>query len=100
MKDIKHIVLEIHEELDDAEKYAKEAAKLKDTRPTDATTYAELSRQELGHVDQLHKMAVRMIDRQRESGAAVPEAMQAVWDWEHDQMIDRVARVKTLLSMV
>ena len=54
---------------------------------------------ELGHVDSLHKMGVRMIDKEKELGQQIPPAMQAVWDWEHEQMIDRVARIKSLLSM-
>ena len=50
-------------------------------------------------MDSLHKMAVRMIEKKKESGAEVPPAMQAVWDWEHEQMIDRVGKIKTLMSM-
>ena len=99
MKEIKDIVKQIREELEAAERYAKEAAKLKDVRSTDSSTYAELARQELGHVDSLHKMAVRMIEKEKERGQQVPPAMQAVWDWEHEQMIDRVGKIKTLLSM-
>ena len=99
MKEIKYIVKQIREELEDAEKYAKAAAKLKDTNSTDASTYSELARQELSHVDSLHKMAVRMIEKKKESGVEVPPAMQAVWDWEHEQMIERVGKIKTLMSM-
>lgn len=100
MKELKMIAEQIRDELDVAEEYAKEAAKLKETRSTDSASYAEMSRQELGHADTLHKMAVRMIDKVREGGATVPEAMQAVWDWEHERMLDRVSRIKTLLGMV
>lgn len=99
MKEIKYIVKQIRDELEDAEKYAKTAAKLKDTSSTDAATYSDLARQELSHVDSLHKMAVRMIEKQKENGVKVPPAMQAVWDWEHEQMIDRVGKIKTLMSM-
>ena len=100
MKDIKYIVKQIREELDGAEHYAKVAAKIKDTRSSDASTYAEMARQELGHVDGLHKMAVRLIEKAKADGTMTPPAMQAVWDWEHEQMIDRVAQIKSLLSMV
>lgn len=100
MKDIKYIVKQIREELEGAESYAKAAAKLKETRGSDASTYAEMARQELGHVDCLHKMAVRLIEKAKADGTTTPPAMQAVWDWEHEQMIDRVARIKSLLSMV
>ena len=99
MKEIKHIVENIREELEGAEHYAKVAAKLKSDNPTDSSVYADMARQELGHVDALHKMAVRAIEKQRATGAMVPTSMQAVWDWEHEMMMDRVAHIKTLLSM-
>ena len=99
MKEIKDIVKQIREELEAADRYAKEAAKIKEVRSTDSSTYAEMARQELGHVDSLHNMAVRMIEKEKALDQQVPPAMQAVWDWEHEQMIDRVARIKSLLSM-
>ena len=99
MKEIKHIVENIREELEGAEKYAKVAAKMKADNATDASVYAEMAKQELGHVDNLHKMAVRAIDKQKASGVVVPASMQAVWDWEHEMMMDKVAHIKSLLSM-
>ena len=41
MKEIKHIVENIREELEGAEHYAKVAAKMKSDNPTDASVYAE-----------------------------------------------------------
>ena len=99
MKEIKHIVEDIKEELEGAEHYAKTAANLKDINSSDAGAYADMARQELTHVDNLHKMAVRAIERQKSSGVVVPPAMQAVWDWEHEKMMDKVARIKMLLSI-
>lgn len=99
MKEIKTIAEQIRDELDVAEEYAKEAAKLKETRSSDASGYADMARQELGHAETLHKMAVRLIEKETADGATVPAAMQAVWDWEHDRMIDRVGKVKSILSL-
>lgn len=99
MKEIKHIVENIREELEGAEHYAKVAAKLKPTNPTDASVYADMARQELGHVDNLHKMAVRAIEKKKMDGVSTPPAMQAVWDWEHEKMMEEVAHIKTLLTM-
>ena len=99
MKEIKHIVENIREELEGAEKYAKVAAKMKAEDATNASVYAEMARQELGHVDNLHKMAVRAIEKQKAAGVTPPASMQAVWDWEHGMMMDKVAHIKTLLSM-
>lgn len=95
MKQIKEIVESIREELESAEDYAKKATRYKLDDKTLADTYYEMSMQELGHVDRLHAQAVRLIKSQTEPA---PAAMQAVWDWEHDKMIDTTARVKTLLT--
>lgn len=99
MHEIKHLAEEIREELGDAEKYAREAVKHAED-PEDASTYADLSRQELGHANRLHEMAVRHIEKAKDAGHHPTEAMQAVWDWEHERMLDRTAHVKTLLSMM
>ena len=40
-----------------------------------------------------------MIDRSRREGKEVPEAMTAVWEWEHDNMLDEMADVKRLQDM-
>ena len=74
MHEIKHLAEEIREELDDAEKYAREAAKHTEDSPEDART--------------------------KDAGLHPTEAMQAVWNWEHERMLDRAAHVKTLLSMM
>lgn len=98
MKEIKHIVRQIRNELEGAEKYAKIAAELKASNSVNASAYAEMARQELGHIDTLHKMAVKAIERQKAEGVTPPAAMQAVWDWEHENMIDKVAKIKMLLA--
>lgn len=43
--------------------------------------------------------AEHYIKAQKASGYEAPASMQAVWDWEHDKMVDTTARVKTMLSM-
>lgn len=79
----------------------QENAKLRsDIALRDANTYADLSRQELGHANKLHEMAVRHIEKAKDAGLHPTEAMQAVWNWEHERMLDRTAHVKTLLSMM
>ncbi|MBR4894018.1 MAG: hypothetical protein IKZ36_02330 [Kiritimatiellae bacterium] len=98
MREIRDIAEDIREEIDGAKHYAELAVKMKGTMF--AETYADMARQELGHVDKLHSMAVQMINEQRAKGVTPPAAMQAVWDWEHERMIDRVAHIKHILDMV
>ena len=99
MKEIKHIAEYIREELADAEKYAKAAMKCKDTDRDLAQTYHDLSRQELTHIDLLHSNVARLIKEHTAKGKEVPAAMQAVWDWEHEHMVEEVKEVKLLLDM-
>lgn len=100
MHEIRHLAEEIREELDDAEKYAREAVKHAEDDPEGASTYADLSRQELGHANRLYEMAARHIEKAKDAGRHPTEAEQAVWDWVRERMLDRAAHVKTLLSMM
>ena len=99
MKEIKELVEEIREEMEGAKHYAEQAAKLKSTDAVRSEMYADMARQELSHIDKLHNMAVKKIETHRSGGHEVPEAMQAVWDWEHEKMIKHVAKIKAMLDM-
>ena len=46
----------------------------------------------------LHEQAIRAIKEQKATSAETPVAMQAVWDWEHEKMVDTVAKIKALLA--
>lgn len=95
MTKIKNVVKNIKEELHDAEKYAKLAMEKTEM----SATYADLSRQELRHVDILHDGAVRMIQEFKSTGKEVPATMQAIWDWEHEQMTDHKKEILLMLDM-
>jgi hypothetical protein len=99
MKEIKMLAENIREELEDAEKYAWTALKYKDKDRDLAQTVAGLAKQEITHSELLHEQAVRLIKEQQEKGITPPAAMQAVWDWEHERMIEKTAYVKQLLEM-
>ena len=55
MKELKEVVMDIHEELECAEKYAKEAVKHKEQYPALASVYYRISTDDLAHMDMLHK---------------------------------------------
>lgn len=98
MKQIKMIVRDIKDEIQGATHYAKLATQYKDTDKALADAYYTMANQELSHVDALHGQAVRMIKAYQATGKEVPAAMQAVWDWEHENQVDDVARVRALLD--
>lgn len=99
MKVIKEIVEQINEEISGAEEYSKYATQYKDEDKALADTYAKLAEVELTHVDSLHAQVVRIIKAWQSKGEQVPSAMQAVWDWVHQNQVDKVARIKVLLNI-
>lgn len=100
MKTIKFLIEDIEEELEGAEHYAKKATEHKDDDRALADVYAKLANVELEHVNALHGQVVRIIKEWKAtSGQETPASMQAVWDWEHEKMVDNAARVKTMLDM-
>ena len=98
MKEIKMLAGHIREEMNDAETYAKLALRYKDDDRSLSQTFEKLAEQELDHADMLHAQASRLIKERKESGETPPVAMSAVWSWEHENMMDCVARVKVLLA--
>ena len=99
MKELKEIIGDIGESLENAECYAKEAVKHKEQFPALASTYARIAQDELNHVDMLHRHAVEMIESKERSWAEVPASMRDVWEWEHEKQIDEAADVRRLLDM-
>lgn len=99
MKKIKCIIENIREEVTGAENYAKMAVKYKIDDSALANTYSTIAAQELDHVNFLHAQVVRMIQAYKSEHGEPPEAMMTVWNWEHDDIVDKVSRVKVLLDM-
>ena len=97
MKEIEWIVDAIDDELEDVEKYAKQALKYKDTDKLFSDTCMELAKQELRHSEMLHAVVVSIIGRYRAEHGEPPADMKAVYDYIHKRYIDRVTRLKMLL---
>ena len=91
MRAIKELVRNISAELDDASAYIDQALKYKDEDRDLAEMYYNLSRGEMEHADQEHNQAVRII---KAYTGEVPAAMKAVWDYEHERMIDDQTKIK------
>lgn len=96
MWEIKCLVKDMTCELDAAEHYAKHALRNRDDDKELAETYAKIARQELEHCEIFHAQAVRLI---REYDREPPEAMRAVWEYEHERIMERDAHICIMLDL-
>lgn len=100
MKEIKWLAENIEKELRDAEEYARAAHYYKEKDKELSRCCSSLAEEEIKHSDILHRQAVRIIQEYRDSGREIPTSMQAIWDWEHEKMIDHTSRVRHMLAML
>ena len=99
MKIIKELSEMISAEIDDAEKYIRAAIECKDTDRQLANTFAELSNQEMNHMNTLHGEVSRIIEEYRQKSGEPPKEMMAVYEYLHKKQIDHAAEVKAMQAM-
>ena len=98
MKKIKTLSKKIRGELEDAKSYALLALEEKDPDKSLSDSYRQLAEKELDDANKLHAQGVRIINDYRASGHEAPVPMQAVWNWEHENMIEETTRIRLLLQ--
>lgn len=98
MRIIKYIVEKCEEELEDAENYLDNALLYKEENPSLADTLYAIAEQEIGHYKMLHEQAIKIISAYRQKNGEPPEAMKAIWDWEHKKAIDDYAIIQTKMK--
>ena len=99
MKIIKVMSEKIKEELKDAEAYIDLAMEWKKDQPEAAELFAELSGEEMGHVNKLHTEVTEMIKAYREENGEPPAGMMAIYEYMHEQQIEMAMMVKVKQKM-
>ena len=99
MKIIKVMSEKIKEELKDAEAYIDLATEWKKDQPEAANVFAELSAEEMGHVNKLHTEVTQLISRYRQTQGEPPAGMLAIYEYLHEQQIENAMRVKVKQRM-
>lgn len=103
MKEIKDIIAFIDDEINGACEYIHYAVKMKGVDDLAYQTALRLAQTEMEHVDAWHTVAVKAIEAKRSEmkmrGQEVPAYMQEMWDDEHAEYIEKVAKLKYKLEM-
>ena len=99
MKIIKVVSEKIEDEINDAREYAEMANEYKESYPDLARVFYNLSMQEMDHMNALHGQVTEIIRRYRETNGEPPSDMLAVYNYLHQQQIDKTLEVKVLQSM-
>lgn len=94
MKAIETLSDNIEEELEDACKYIDLALDVKDTDQTSAEMYYQLSIEEMGHMEKLHKRVVDIIAEYRKAHGDPPPEMQWRYDYLHKKHMEKATKIK------
>ena len=99
MKVIRDLICVTKDELKDAAKAANLAMKYKGIDQASAEIFAAIAKQKLDNAaGMLHNREVALIKEYNSSGKTAPAAMQAVWDWEHEQLMEDVTEIGMMLK--
>ena len=99
MKIIKILSKKIEEEINDARSYAKMALEVREEYPDLSRTLYNISLQEMEHMQMIHNEVAGIIKRFREQNGEPPAEMMAVYNYLHEEQIEKATEVKALQSM-
>ena len=99
MKMIKKIIDQIYDELEGAEEYIECAIKEKNEHPSIANMYYEMSLMEMSHVDKLHGAVTTLINEAKAKGEEVPPTMMAIYEYEHEKIMEEATEIKVMQEM-
>ena len=99
MKEIKLLMEHIEDELRDAHTYAELAMEYREEDLETAELFYKLSGEEVGHMEALHRAAVRLIEKYRREKGEPPADMMAVYEYLHKRAVRKAEEVGILQAM-
>ena len=100
MRSIQKLAHRIHEELEDAQRYADLCVEKKAAGKQQwAGKFQKMAEDELQHAAYLHEFAVCEIDQLRAVFKSPPPSMMDAWEAEHKAYVEKAACSKQMLSM-
>ena len=100
MHKIKELCRLIHEELEGAEHYIDLAMSYKEADRGMADTFADLSAQEATHAEKLGSLVSTQVSRiKQQDDGVTPANAQWIWTWEHEKMMDCLAKIRMKQEM-
>lgn len=99
MKIIKCLSEKIQDELQDAADYIDLAMKWKQDEPDTADLFYELSVEEMGHMEKLHKEVADLIEDYRNKNGEPPKDMMVLYEYLHEQHIKLATQIRVKQGM-
>ena len=99
MKIIKCLSEKIEEELHDADEYIDLAMRWKTEQPDAAEVFYQLSTEEMGHVEKLHKVVADLITDFRAKQGEPPKDMMTLYNYLHEKHIGTATQIKVKQGM-
>ena len=99
MKIIKCLSEKIEEELSDAQGYIDLAMRWKQDEPDTADLFYELSVEEMGHMEKLHKEVVDIIEDYRKKHGDPPKEMMTLYDYLHEKHVATATQIRIKQGM-
>ena len=99
MKIIKCLSEKIEDELQDSLEYIDLAMRWKDEEPETADLFYELSVEEMGHMDKLHKEVVNLIEEYRKEHGDPPKEMMVLYEYLHEKHIGTATQIRVKQGM-
>ena len=94
MKIIKCLSEKIEDELQDAADYIDLAMRWKQDEPETAELFYELSTEEMGHMENLHKEVSELIEEYRKEHGDPPKEMMTLYDYLHEKHIATATQIR------